>query len=186
MTFAVWFTGLPGSGKTVIAEKAAAILNQHNYHIKILQLDRIRKIITPDPAYSDEERNIVYASLAYMAYLLTESGINVFIDATANKQQYRDIARGLIPNFAEAYIECPLELCIEREVRRKNAYAPPDIYKKSTNKNATVPGVNLAYEAPRNPGIHLNSRENSIEECAKQAAGRIGELFATAQLRCAD
>ncbi|NMG82660.1 MAG: adenylyl-sulfate kinase, partial [Methanosarcinales archaeon] len=177
MTFAVWFTGLPGSGKTAIAEKAAAILNQHNYHIKILQLDKIRKIITPNPTYSDEERNIVYASLAYMAYLLTESGINVFIDATANKQQYRDIARGLIPNFAEAYIECSLELCMEREAGRKNTYAPPNIYKKSTNKNATVPGVNLAYEVPQNPGIHLNSAENSIEECAKQAADRIGELF---------
>lgn len=177
MAFAVWFTGLPGSGKTVIAEKTAEILNQSGYNIHILQLDKIRKIITPTPTYTEEERNIVYASLAYMAYLLVECGVNVFIDATANRQRYRDTARKLIHSFAEAYVECPLEVCMEREAKRKAEYAPPGIYKKAASEQATVPGVNVAYEPPPSPEIHINSHEHTIEECAAGAAERIQELF---------
>ncbi|RLG25880.1 adenylyl-sulfate kinase [Methanosarcinales archaeon] len=177
MAFAVWFTGLPGSGKSAISNKTVEILKREGYRIKILQLDKIRRTITPKPSYSDEERNIVYASLAYMAYLLVECNINVFIDATANRQQYRDTARSLIPNFAEAYVECPLEICINRESKRKDTYAPAEIYNKSSEKKATVPGVNIAYEPPQNPEIHLESNKETIEECARRAAARIQELF---------
>lgn len=79
MAFSVWFTGLPGSGKTVIASQAAAILRN-----EILQLDEIRKVLTPDPKYTDDERDIVYASVAYMAKLLTESGVNVVYEEPIN------------------------------------------------------------------------------------------------------
>jgi adenylylsulfate kinase len=174
MAFAVWFTGLPGSGKTSIARQTCKLLSE--YKIKILQLDEIRRVITPQPAYSEEERNIVYASLAYMAYLLVECGVNVFIDATANKQRYRDLARKLILSFAEAYIECPLEVCMEREAGRKAEYAPPDIYKKARS-GAAVPGVNAPYEAPPSPEIHVNSYEHGIDECAGIVASKIRELF---------
>jgi len=177
MAFAVWFTGLPGSGKSAISNKTAKILRKEGYKIKTLQLDKIRRIITPEPNYSDEERNIVYASLAYMACLLVECDINVFIDATANKQQYRDTARNLIPHFAEAYVECPLEICIKRESTRKNTYAPTGIYSKSTREKATVPGANIAYESPQNPEIHLDSNKHTIEECARKTANKIQELF---------
>ena len=71
MAFAVWFTGLPGSGKTAIASRTASILRQKGSNIRILQLDEIRRVLTPSPKYTDEERDIVYASLAYMAKLLT-------------------------------------------------------------------------------------------------------------------
>ena len=62
MAFAVWFTGLPGSGKTVIASRSAAILKNEGIEVKILQLDEIRKVLTPEPKYTDDERNIVYLS----------------------------------------------------------------------------------------------------------------------------
>ncbi|MHC1583451.1 MAG: adenylyl-sulfate kinase [Methanosarcinales archaeon] len=178
MAFAVWFTGLPGSGKSVISRKAAEILRREGYMIRILQLDRIRRTITPEPSYSDEERSIVYASLAYMAYLLVDCGINVFIDATANKQEYRDTARSLIPNFAEAYVDCPLEVCIRRERDREETYdAPRGVYVGSKRSGATVPGVNVAYEPPRNPEIHVESSKETIEECARRVAEKVEELF---------
>ena len=72
MTFAVLFTGLPGSVKTAIASRTAALLKKEGIDVKILQLDEIRRVLTPNPKYTDEERDIVYASLAYMAKLLTE------------------------------------------------------------------------------------------------------------------
>ncbi len=177
MAFAVWFTGLPGSGKTVIASRVAAILKKEGIDVKILQLDEIRKVLTPEPKYTDDERNIVYASLTYMAKLLTEAGINVFIDATANKRKYRDAARRLIPQFGEVYIRCPLRICMEREAHRKAAFSPKGIYEKSTKTGANVPGVNVSYDEPINPIVIIDSDRLKPDMSAKIAAEAIVAFF---------
>jgi len=177
MAFAVWFTGLPGSGKTVIASRTAAILREKGIEVKILQLDEIRRVLTPNPRYTDEERDIVYAALAYMAKLLTECGTNVFIDATANRRKYRDAARKIIPNFAEVFIRCSLPVCMEREARRKAVFSPKGIYKKSAAPGATVPGVNIPYEEPLKPEVVVDSDRMTPDECAWKAAEMIITLF---------
>jgi adenylylsulfate kinase len=180
MTWAVWITGLPGSGKTVIAQKVREILEEQGIGVKVLELDEVRKFITPTPSYSDEEREIVYASLVYMAKLLMESGKPVIIDATANRRRYRDRARETIPNFAEVYVTCSLDLCMERERGRKAEHAPPGIYEKATEKGATVPGVNVPYEAPVHPEVVVDSEKMSVEECAKRVVEFILRRYETA------
>jgi len=177
MAFAVWFTGLPGSGKTAIASRTSSLLEKKGIKVKILQLDEIRRVLTPDPKYTDEERDIVYASLAYMAKLLTESGVNVFIDATGNRRKYRDNARNIIPQFSEVFIRCPLEVCMEREARRKAVFSPKGIYKKSAQAGANVPGVNVPYEEPLLPEIVIDSDRMKPEESAKKVADAIISLF---------
>ncbi len=177
MAFAVWFTGLPGSGKTMIASRTSSLLEKKGIKVRILQLDEIRRVLTPSPKYTDEERDIVYASLAYMAKLLTECGVNVFIDATANRRKYRDAARKIIPQFAEAFIRCPLEICMEREARRKAVFSPKGIYKKSAQTGATVPGINVPYEEPLMPEIVIDSDKMNPDESARKAAEAIIALF---------
>lgn len=177
MAFAVWFTGLPGSGKTAIASRTSALLKKEGIEVKILQLDEIRRVLTPDPKYTDEERDIVYASLAYMAKLLAECGVNVFIDATANWRKYRDAARKIIPDFAEVFIRCPIELCIEREAHRKAIFSPKGIYKKASMPGAAVPGVNVPYEEPLNPEIVIDSDKLTPDESARKVADAIITLF---------
>ena len=168
MTWVVWITGLPGSGKTVIAQKVRVLLeNRGMPTVKVLELDEIRKFITPQPNYSDEEREIVYAALVYMAKLLVDCGIPVIIDATANLRKFRERARETIPNFAEVYITCSLDTCMKRERRRKAKHAPTDIYKKSKEQGATVPGVNVPYEEPLNPEIVVDSETMSVETCGE-------------------
>ena len=173
MAFAVWFTGLPGSGKTAIASRTADILKTKGIEVKTLQLDEIRRVLTPHPKYTDEERDIVYASLAYMAKLLAECGTNVFIDATANRMKYRDAARKIIPQFAEVFIRCPLSVCIEREAHRKAAFSPKGIYKQSAQTGANVPGVNIPYEEPMNPLIIIDSDKMKPDESARKVADAI-------------
>lgn len=177
MAWVAWFTGLPGCGKTTIAQRVKAMLSGKGISVKVLQLDEIRKAITPNPTYTEAERDVVYASLAYMAKLLSESGINVIIDATANRRRYRDLARSLVPNLAEVYIEAPLDVCIARESRRRAEFAPKDIYKKSRDTGATVPGVNIAYEEPLAPEISVDSAEMSSDQSARYITERILELF---------
>jgi adenylylsulfate kinase len=177
MAFAVWFTGLPGSGKTAIASRTKALLRKKGIDVKILQLDEIRRVLTPVPKYTDEERDIVYASLAYMAKLLTECGMNVFIDATANRRKYRDAARNMIPQFAEVFVRCSLSVCMEREAHRKVVFSPKGIYEKSARTGATVPGVNVPYEVPLKPEIVVDTDTMKPDESGRKVADAIMALF---------
>ncbi len=176
MAFAVWFTGLPGSGKTAIASRVKALLSKKGIDVKILQLDEIRRVLTPEPRYTDEERDIVYSSLGYMAKLLVESGVNVFIDATANRRKYRDTARKMIPKFGEVFVRCPLPVCIEREAHRKAIFSPKGIYDKA-RVGANVPGVNVPYEEPLKPDIVVDTDKLKPDESAKKVADAIIALF---------
>jgi adenylylsulfate kinase len=166
MGWVMWLTGLPGSGKTTIAEETRKRLERKGISATRLELDEIRKQITPDPTYSDEEREIVYRSLGYMAKLLSDHEINVIIDATANRRAYREFARGSIPNFIEVYIKTPLDLCIEREAGRDARHAPKGIYDKSRRRGANVPGVNVVYEVSANPEIVIDTVVMSPQDAA--------------------
>ncbi|MCK4313884.1 adenylyl-sulfate kinase, partial [Candidatus Bathyarchaeota archaeon] len=66
-SWCVWITGLPGSGKSVISHALLDLLRQKGIQAQLLSSDALRKILTPKPAYSLEERNIVYATLVYIA-----------------------------------------------------------------------------------------------------------------------
>ena len=177
MAWVMWFTGLPGCGKTTIADRVSAILSEKGICARILQLDEIRRAITPEPKYTKEERDIVYASLAYMGKLLADEGVNVIIDATANRRRYRDFARRLIPNFAEVFIRAPLSVCMEREAKRRAKFSPKDIYKKAAGEKAAVPGVNVAYEEPLSPEIEVDTTSMDLEESARHIADKIQDLM---------
>jgi adenylylsulfate kinase len=178
MAWVMWFTGLPGCGKTTISDKVLTILSERAIRVRVLQLDEIRRAITPKPKYTEEERDVVYASLAYMAKLLAEEGVNVIVDATANRRRYRDFARSLIPNFAEVFIRTPLSVCMEREALRKAEFSPKDIYKKAAGEKAAVPGVNVAYEEPLSPEIEVDTTSMDLEESSGFVADRIIDLYA--------
>ena len=177
MAFAAWFTGLPGSGKTTIAKRTARLMERRGVHVKLLHLDEVRRFVTPEPTYTEEERETVYRALAYMAFLLTGDGCSVFVDATANRARWRDAARGLIPHFAEVYVRCPLEVAVRRERERAPGMAPAGIYAKSGKPDGTVPGVDVSYEEPEHPEIEVDSSNEGAWELAALIADRLAKLF---------
>jgi len=164
--FCVWLTGIPGSGKSTIAKELVNELNNRNINVQILRLDEIRKIVTPKPDYSEKERDIVYRALAMMAKFLYDNKINVVIDATAHKREYRDLARNLMKNFFEIYVKCTPEVAAMRESSRIQNLVQKDLYKKAKEGKIQLPGINMLYEKPKNPELIIDSEKFSQKDAA--------------------
>ncbi len=172
MGWAIWITGLPGSGKSTIAKELIKELEG----VKLLSLDEIRKEIVSLPKFTKEEREYVYKVLAEKAAKLVSEGQNVILDATGNRLIWRDYARNLIPNFMEVYVKCPLEICIKRESSRPEGLVMADLYRKALERKKTgkqfrdlgeVPGVDVPYEENKAAEIVIKSDKVSADEAAK-------------------
>ncbi len=171
--FALWITGLPGSGKSTMAEE----VRKRHPDFVILRMDELRKIITPEPTYSEEERDMAYRCIVYTAACLVENDHSVVIDATGNLRRWRDLARQLIPKYGEVYLKCPIEVCKLRERERNETHgAPRDVYSKAET-GWPVPGVAAPYEEPVNPELLIEVDRTFIPV----AVQKIEDLIRTLQ-----
>lgn len=142
--WAVWITGLPASGKTYITRELVRRLEQRGVFAQVLESDPLRKVLTPQPTYSPEEREVFYSSMVYIGSLLTGNGVNVIFDAVANRRRWRDRARSETSRFVEVYVDTPFEVCHQRD--------PKGIYRLADRGQATyVPWLQQVYEAPVHP-----------------------------------
>lgn len=149
--FGIWITGLPASGKSSLAGELALRLRGRGVPVVLLESDALRRLLTPDPVYSEEERGRFYAMLAGIGELITRSGVPVIFDATAHRRAYRDRARSRIPRFIEVFMDCPLEVCRARD--------PKGIYARAASgARGAVPGVQVPYEPPARPEVTLDCR----------------------------
>ncbi len=179
----IWLTGLPGAGKSAIAKSLKQELETQGIRVQVLRLDTFRDIIVPDPQYTETERDIVYNTLVFIAKLLTGNGVNVILDATANRRRWREAARGEVKNFYEVYVECPLEECMEREANRTDNLVISGLYKKalerrrssetSTEGLGQMVGIDVSYEEPVNPELVIDSSLKSPLESAKIIINKI-------------
>jgi adenylylsulfate kinase len=185
MSWAIWITGLPGSGKSARARAAAATLRARGVPVTVLELDMIRKVVTPAPTYSDGEREAVYRLLVFMAVALTDADIPVIIDATAYRRRWRDLAREAIARFAEIQLDCPLAVCRERETTRTTGHAPRGIYAHGGQAGATVPGVDREYERALSPELVIDTAEESVAAGAEKIVALAATLDAGRSSRAA-
>jgi adenylylsulfate kinase len=159
--FAVWLTGLPASGKSTVAVALHGELAALGVNVAILESDALRRILTPDPVYGDQERDTFYGGMAYIGSLLTRHGVSVIFDATANRRAYRDRARERIPEFLEVYVDCPLPVCEARD--------PKGIYRRAREGKApNVPGIHAGYEPPLAPEIVVRGDAEKPVEAARR------------------
>lgn len=183
MSWAIWITGPPASGKSAIARAVTARLQARGRSVKWLELDEVRACITPDARYTDAERDRVYRALGYLATKLVEAGRPVIIDATAHRRLWRDSMRAAVPLFAEVQLVCPTELCRERE-RTRTGHAPPNIYARAGQPGATVPGIDVPYEGARAPELLIDTAAHSLDACVERVV-RLAESLA-ARVRVTD
>jgi adenylylsulfate kinase len=170
--FALWLTGLPSSGKTTLAQALSRLLHERGIIVQILDSDELRRRLTPEPTYSQEERDWFYDIITFVAELLTANGVDVLIAATAPRRAYRQSARERMDRFAEVYVECPPEVCRARDA--KGLWERAD-----RGEITTLPGVGTPYEAPDAPEVRVDTACFSAEQaahCVQRQLDRAGFL----------
>ncbi len=167
--FAIWFTGLPSSGKTVISQRVCEILAHMGKTIVLYDSDDLRAFLTPAPVYTDEERDWFYGVIVHLAGHLAESGVNVAVSATAQRRHYRANARLRIERFIEVYLDCPEEICRARD--------PKGLWKRSdSGEIKSLPGAGAPYEAPLLSEVRIDAGSVPIDGAAYQVLDKLEEL----------
>jgi adenylylsulfate kinase len=115
VSWAIWITGRPGSGKTTIAQEVAAALRRRGERVAVLEATSAAAALVPGRPPSSLELDLIHRAIAYTASALTQAGVPAIIDATAPRRAWRDLARGLLEHFAEIQLVCPEALCGARE-----------------------------------------------------------------------
>ncbi len=166
--FAVWITGLPASGKSTLARALKTQLSARGVNAAVLESDALRRVMFDQPRYGPHERDAFYRLLAYIGALLTEYGVPVILDATANRREYRERARQQIPRFLEVYVDCPLETCMARD--------PKGIYRQAREGEvANVPGLQAPYEPPEAPDVLVHGDTESPNAAAERIVAKLAK-----------
>jgi adenylylsulfate kinase len=176
VSWAIWITGRPGSGKSTLARAVAARLSDEGLPVSVLELDAMRRVVTPIPTYSDAERDLIYRALVWVASILVKAGVPVIVDATAHRREWRDLARTVLPAFAEVQLLCGLDACRGRAAARANGQASRDVYARAGTPGARVPGVDLQYEAASAPELTIDTETMAVDAAAALACELVRTL----------
>jgi adenylylsulfate kinase len=169
MAAALWFTGLPGSGKSAVATAVFKTLAMAMPgRVALLELDARRKGYFPHPTYSEAERAATYRRFAEEAAgLARQPGVElVLMDASAPKREMRDYARSRIPRFAEVHVRCSLATAMAREAARPQGKVMAGLYAKAMMRKATgrqFPGLGQVI------GVDVPFEEDPAAECVLDA-----------------
>jgi adenylyl-sulfate kinase len=155
----IWFTGLSGSGKSTLAVQLEAQLHGLGYKTYLLDGDNIRAGLNKDLSFTDEGRIENIRRIGEVSKLLLDAGVVVlsaFISPfQADRQQVKEIVGG--ENYIEVFVDAPLEVCEQRDVK--------GLYKKARAgevKNFT--GIDSPYEAPTQADVIIETGNLSIDE----------------------
>lgn len=157
----VWLTGLSGSGKTTLATALEKSLLAENRRACVLDGDELRRGVNSDLGFSPEERTENVRRVAEIARLMAHAGLIVIVALISpfrkDRSNARLIAHGGGIEFIEVYLDCPLEVCEQRD--------PKGLYRKArTGRLESFTGIDSSYEAPQEPEIALSTGTQSAVE----------------------
>jgi adenylylsulfate kinase len=165
----IWFTGLSGAGKTTITKALATELTDRGYDLEILDGDVVRENLTKGLGFSKEDRDENIRRIGFVANLLTRHGVIVLVSAISPYRQIREEVRGKIGNFVEVFVNAPLEVCEDRDVK--------GLYKRArAGEIKSFTGIDDPYEAPLNPEIECRTDKEEISASVAKVINKLNEL----------
>ncbi|MDX1665543.1 MAG: adenylyl-sulfate kinase [Candidatus Promineifilaceae bacterium] len=157
--FVVWMTGLSGAGKTTIAHVLVDALKARGISVERLDGDVVRQSLTRDLGFSKEDRATNIERVTFVAKLLSRNGVGCICSFISPYQSVRDHVREETTNFIEVYVDAPLEVVIERDVK--------GLYKQAlAGEIENFTGISDPFEAPANPDVHVRTDRQTPEESA--------------------
>jgi len=167
----LWLTGLSGSGKTAIAEPLAEALRDRGLRIERLDGDIVRQDLTSDLGFTKEDRDENIKRVTFVAKLLSRNGVGVICSFISPYRERRARTRREIEEgaqFIEVFVDCPLEVCAERDVK--------GLYEQAfAGKIDNFTGVSDPYETPESPEIVCRTAEQTVEQSVAQVLGYLEE-----------
>ena len=167
--FTLWFTGLPCSGKSTLAERVEEILLERGLKVELLDGDVVRTNLSKGLGFSKEDRDTNIRRIGFVCRLLTRNGVVAIAAAISPYRAVRDENRKMIGRFVEVYVKAPLEVLTERDVK--------GMYKKAlAGEIRNFTGVDDPYEEPLNAEIVIETDIESVEESVAKIIGKLEEL----------
>lgn len=157
----LWFTGLPSSGKSTLANEVEKKLIAGGTKTYILDGDNVRMGLCKDLGFSEQDRAENIRRIGEVSKLFVQAGVVVLSAFVSPYRRDRDAVRALVENgeFIEVFVDAPLEVCEQRDVKGLYKKAREGVIKGFT-------GIDDPYEAPLNPEITIKTAETSLEDGA--------------------
>lgn len=164
--------GLSGSGKSTLARAAEHTLHAQRKVTMLLDGDNLRTGVNNNLGFSQEDRIENIRRAAEVAELFAGAGVITICSLITPTHALRELARDIIKeNYFEVYVDCPLEVCEQRDV--KGLYA-----KARRGEINDFTGISAPFEAPQNPDLRLPTHQQSLEESHQMLVNTILDLTA--------
>jgi adenylyl-sulfate kinase len=159
--FTLWFTGMSGAGKSTISRQLELRLRERGAKVEVLDGDIVRTHLSKGLGFSKEDRDENIRRIGFVCELLSRNGVIAIAAAISPYRAVRDEVRGRIPNFVEVFVECPVDVLAERDVK--------GLYKRAlAGEIPHFTGISDPYEAPLSPEVTVNSSQESPEESVEK------------------
>jgi adenylyl-sulfate kinase len=167
--YTIWFTGLSGAGKTTIASILERELRGRGSKVEVLDGDVIRTHLSKGLGFSKEDRDTNIRRIGWVCEVLTRNDVVAIAAAISPYRTIRDELRERISRFVEVFVDVPLEVAIERDVK--------GLYKKAlAGEIRQFTGVNDPYEPPLDPEVIVRTAEETPEQSAARVLAKLEEL----------
>jgi adenylylsulfate kinase len=165
----LWFTGLSGAGKTTITKALEQELIDRGYEIEILDGDIIRENLTKGLGFSKADRDENIRRIGFVANLLTRHGVIVLVSAISPYREIREEVKAKIGDFVEVFVNAPLNVCEDRDVK--------GLYKRArAGEIKSFTGIDDPYEPPLNPEIECRTDKEELSESVAKVINKLTEM----------
>ncbi|QJD85129.1 adenylyl-sulfate kinase [Cohnella herbarum] len=164
-----WLVGLSGSGKSTISRLVESTLKLSGIKIEVLDGDDIRKRLSPDLGYEYNDRITQVKRTVFLAEILARHGILVLAPLITPYTEMREYCRKQLVSYVEVYVKCPIDICMERDVK--------GLYKKAIEGRIPLfTGLTDRFDEPISPDLIVETDKESPEESAAKVVDLLRSL----------